>query len=114
MCHDPAFATPELVAERTAEARKHPEHLANWLELMRAGIGAEELVHAGTVLHRSPVPALLIHGRDDRAVHYELSLRTLAIIPDLRMVLLNCCGHWAQLEHADEFNRLVDEFITHH
>jgi 2-hydroxy-6-oxonona-2,4-dienedioate hydrolase len=28
------------------------------------------------------------------------------------MVLLNRCGHWAQLEHAAEFNRLVDNFIA--
>jgi 2-hydroxy-6-oxonona-2,4-dienedioate hydrolase len=28
-------------------------------------------------------------------------------------VLLNRCGHWAQVEHAEEFNRLVIEFVTH-
>jgi len=23
------------------------------------------------------------------------------------------CGHWAQWEHADEFNRLVIDFLKH-
>jgi len=27
-------------------------------------------------------------------------------------VILNRCGHWAQLEHAEEFNRLVTEFVS--
>jgi len=29
------------------------------------------------------------------------------------MVLLAGCGHWAQLEHADEFNRTVTDFLLH-
>ncbi|MEU6012238.1 hypothetical protein [Streptomyces sp. NPDC047453] len=31
-----------------------------------------------------------------------------------RAHLINRCGHWAQLEHADEFNRLVTDFVTNH
>jgi 2-hydroxy-6-oxonona-2,4-dienedioate hydrolase len=57
------------------------------------------------------VPALLFHGRDDRVVHFEHSLKLVALIPDARLVLLNRCGHWAQLEHAEEFNRLVRDFV---
>jgi 2-hydroxy-6-oxonona-2,4-dienedioate hydrolase len=57
-------------------------------------------------------PALLFHGRDDRVVHYENSLALVALIPDSRLVLLNRCGHWAQVEHAAEFNRLVADFIS--
>ncbi|SDC08914.1 2-hydroxy-6-oxonona-2,4-dienedioate hydrolase [Raineyella antarctica] len=33
-------------------------------------------------------------------------------IPDSRLVLFNRCGHWAQLEHADEFNELVEVFLS--
>ncbi|WP_430541504.1 alpha/beta fold hydrolase [Streptomyces malaysiensis] len=35
-----------------------------------------------------------------------------ANIPNSRAHLINRCGHWAQLEHADEFNRLVVDFVT--
>jgi 2-hydroxy-6-oxonona-2,4-dienedioate hydrolase len=112
MCYDQDLATDDLAAERAKAAREHPEHLANWMEMARAGVGAEEITKAAEVLPRTPVPALLIHGRDDRTVHFELSLRALALIPDSRMVLLNRCGHWAQLEHAEEFNRLVDDFLA--
>jgi 2-hydroxy-6-oxonona-2,4-dienedioate hydrolase len=114
MCYDQGFATDELVAERAKAAQQYPEHLVNWLELMRAGVGAEGMAEAAAALPRSTVPALLIHGRDDRTVHFEFSLRALALIPDSRLVLLNRSGHWAQLEHANEFNQLVDAFIASH
>jgi 2-hydroxy-6-oxonona-2,4-dienedioate hydrolase len=45
-------------------------------------------------------------------VHFEASLRMVAMIPNSRMVLINRCGHWAQLEHPAEFNRLVDDFVA--
>ncbi|MFJ5881353.1 alpha/beta fold hydrolase [Kitasatospora cineracea] len=113
MVYDRArFASPELCELRSEAALKRPEHLANiaaaaphapipiWLDLDKvSGITA---------------PALLIHGRDDRVVSFESSLFLAANIPNSRAHLINRCGHWAQLEHADEFNRLVTDFVTHH
>lgn len=63
-------------------------------------------------LMASRVPTLAIHGRDDRASSCEQSLRLLAMVPNSRLVLINRCGHWVQLEHAAEFNRLVDDFVS--
>ena len=34
-----------------------------------------------------------------------------AHIPNSRLMLLNRCGHWAMIEHAAEFNRLVTDFF---
>ena len=58
------------------------------------------------------VPTLAIHGRNDRTVHFENSMRLVSLVPNSRLVLLNRCGHWAQLEHAEEFNRLVSGFVA--
>ncbi|WP_236792263.1 alpha/beta fold hydrolase [Amycolatopsis sp. GM8] len=112
MCFDPSFATDELAAQRSQAALEHPEHLKNWLDLARAQVGGEAFLQAAAKLPECDVPMLLIHGHDDRTVHYEVSMRALAMIPDSRLVLLNRCGHWAQLEHADEFNRLVRDFLV--
>jgi 2-hydroxy-6-oxonona-2,4-dienedioate hydrolase len=38
-------------------------------------------------------------------------MRLVAMIANSRLVLLNRCGHWAQIEHADVFNRLVADFV---
>jgi pimeloyl-ACP methyl ester carboxylesterase len=32
--------------------------------------------------------------------------------PNARMHIFNRCGHWAQVEHADAFNRLVIDFLN--
>jgi 2-hydroxy-6-oxonona-2,4-dienedioate hydrolase len=113
MCHDPSLASDELTQQRSALAHKFPEHNKNWLDLMRAGPPMK--IPEGTLarLLTLKVPTLLIHGRDDRTVHFEASLRLVGMIPNSRMVLINRCGHWAQLEHAAEFNRLVDDFVAH-
>ncbi len=60
-----------------------------------------------------PVPTMLIHGRDDRVTHFEASLQLTATIPNSRLLLLNRCGHSAQLEYANEFNALVDSFLNY-
>ena len=112
MCYDSAFATQELAEQRSKAAHEFPEHNKNWLELFRAGQVAGAGMDVIPALATSKIPALVIHGRDDRTVHFESSMRLVSLIPNSRMVLLNHCGHWAQLEHAAEFCRMVDDFIS--
>jgi len=107
MTFDPAFASDELVAQRSEAARARPDHLENFI----AGMGRGRVWVDPAALAEVRIPALLFHGRDDRVVHFEHSLKLVALIPDSRLVLLNRCGHWAQLEHAEEFNRLVRDFV---
>jgi pimeloyl-ACP methyl ester carboxylesterase len=59
-----------------------------------------------------PQPTLIVHGRDDRIVPLECSLRLLQLIPKARLHVFGQCGHWTQIEHAAEFNRLTADFLT--
>ena len=112
MCYDSSFATDELAEQRSKAAHEFPEHNTNWLEIWRSGNPFPGFNDITEALTKTAVPALIIHGRDDRTVHFEQSLRLVSMIPNSRMVLFNHCAHWAQLEHAAEFCRLVDDFIT--
>nr|BAG06221.1 2-hydroxy-6-(2-hydroxyphenyl)-6-oxo-2,4 hexadienoic acid hydrolase [Nocardioides sp. DF412] len=106
------FATPELCEQRSQAALKRPEHLAN---IAKAAPRAPIPIWADPArLGEITAPALLVHGRDDRVVTFETALFLAANIPDSRAHLINRCGHWAQLEHADEFNRLVTDFVLNH
>lgn len=113
MVYDSSFVTDELIAQRAAAARANPDHLRYFLKGLASmhidAVGRDELVHA---LEQCRIPALIIHGRDDRVVPVEHSLRTAALMPNATLMVFNHCGHWAQLEHADKFNGLVDGFIT--
>lgn len=110
MTFDSGFATDELIQARADMVAANPEHNKNFLDAVgkRAVV---ELDHAK--VRTIKVPTLLFHGRDDRVVHFEHSLRLTSLIDNSRLVLINQCGHWLQIEHADEFNRLVDEFVSH-
>lgn len=112
MVYDKArFASPELIAQRSEGALRRPEHLRN---VAAAGIKAPIPIWIDPRKVRDiTAPALLIHGRDDRVVSFESTLFLAAHIANARAVLINRCGHWAQLEHADEFNRLVTDFVRH-
>ncbi|MEU6606386.1 alpha/beta hydrolase [Streptomyces shenzhenensis] len=111
MCFDQQVATDELAQARSAAALAHPEHLDSWNSQFdgppRIPPYFELAGRVGAII----APSLIIHGRDDRVVHYENSLHLATRIPDSRMVLFNRCGHWAQIEHAAEFNRLVSGFV---
>lgn len=108
MTFDSSFATDELVSERAEMTASRPQHNANFLESVgkRAVV---ELDHSR--IPSITAPTLLFHGRDDRVVHFENSLRLTSLIPNSRLVLINRCGHWLQIEHAAEFNRLVLLFL---
>ncbi len=50
---------------------------------------------------------LIVHGRDDRVIPLETSLRLHALIGRSQLHVFGQCGHWTQIEHAARFNRLV-------
>lgn len=111
MCFDPAFATDELVQSRLAAALAHPEHLDGWNSARKGEGAVSPYFQLGDRVATITAPTMVMQGRDDRTVHFENSLFLTARIADSRLVMLNRCGHWAQLEHAAEFNRIVTSFV---
>jgi len=110
MCFDQKFATDELAKQRSETALARPEQLANFLQ--RGTSMPPDFLAQPARVAEIKAPTLGIYGRNDRTVHYEHGLRLVSLIQNSRLVLLNRCGHWAQLEHAAEFNRLVSDFVA--
>lgn len=111
MAFDSEVTSGDLAALRLDAALAHPEHLDSWNNAPGGSPLSVEYFTYGPRLAEITAPTLAIHGRDDRVVSYEQSLRLVSAVDDSRLLLLNRCGHWAQIEHADEFNRVVREFI---
>jgi 2-hydroxy-6-oxonona-2,4-dienedioate hydrolase len=111
MCFDQKWATEELAEARSRAALVTPAHLDSWNRQFDGPPRPNPFFALGDRVREVSAPTLVIHGRDDRVVHYENGLQLTTRIADSRMVLLNRCGHWAQIEHADEFNRLVSNFV---
>lgn len=106
MVYDSSFVTEELLQTRvkTALANMRPAHFAPGEPMKR------NLLHE---LDRCKAPTLIIWGRDDRVAALDGSLRMLWGLPEAQLHVFSQCGHWAQYEHADAFNRLVIDFLSH-
>ncbi|WP_068425440.1 alpha/beta fold hydrolase [Janibacter terrae] len=111
MAFDASSTSGDLAALRLEAALAHPEHLDSWNNAPGGNPLSTEYFTYGPRLAEITAPTLAIHGRDDRVVSYEQSLRLVAAVGNSRLLLLNRCGHWAQIEHAVEFNRVVRDFI---
>ncbi|MDX3895543.1 alpha/beta hydrolase [Pusillimonas sp.] len=58
-----------------------------------------------------PHEALVMHGREDRVVPLETSLKLSSLIPRAQLHVFGQCGHWTQIEHARRFIELVSGFL---
>jgi 2-hydroxymuconate-semialdehyde hydrolase len=56
-------------------------------------------------------PTLLVHGREDKVVPLAVSITMLGLFPNADLHVFSACGHWTQIERADEFSALVAEYL---
>ncbi|UJW28170.1 alpha/beta fold hydrolase [Saccharothrix sp. AJ9571] len=112
MVFDQSLITDELVDERFALANT-PESLAA-MRAMGASFMRPDSFEQGMLwreVHRLRQRVLLIWGREDRVNPLDGALVALKNIPRAQLHVFGRCGHWAQLEKFDEFNRLAIEFL---
>jgi 4,5:9,10-diseco-3-hydroxy-5,9,17-trioxoandrosta-1(10),2-diene-4-oate hydrolase len=112
MVYDQKLVTPELVEERFAIAST-PESLAATRAMGKSFAGSDfELGMMWRDAHRLRQRVLLIWGREDRVNPLDGALVALKTIPRVQLHVFGQCGHWAQLEKFDEFNRLTIDFLS--
>jgi pimeloyl-ACP methyl ester carboxylesterase len=109
---DPAIITDDLVRTRyeasvapgAFEAYRDmffsPEHAGGELSI------TEEEVRA------VPTRTLLVHGREDKVVPVEVAWNMVRLLPNADLAVFAQCGHWTQIERAEDFNDLVTSFLA--
>lgn len=110
--YDTSRLTPELKELRYKNMIARADHLQNFATTARINPMHQAIPQVAGNLGNIKVPVLIVWGSGDRFVPLEAGLRLLAI-PDSRLHVFNQCGHWAQWEHANAFNRLVIDFLKH-
>jgi 2-hydroxymuconate-semialdehyde hydrolase len=55
---------------------------------------------------------LIIHGRDDKVIPLDNSLRLHQLLDRSQLHTFGHCGHWVQIEQAARFNRLIGDFLA--
>jgi 4,5:9,10-diseco-3-hydroxy-5,9,17-trioxoandrosta-1(10),2-diene-4-oate hydrolase len=109
---DQKLITDELIEERYADAAT-PEALAAMASL-GASFFDPATAEDGMLwreAHRLRQRVLLVWGREDRVNPLDGALVALKLIRRAQLHVFGGCGHWAQLEKFDEFNRLVIGFL---
>ena len=108
----------ELVTDELAEVRYRASVQPGFQESFAAMFPAprqrwvDALVTPDEEIAALPQRTLVVHGREDRIIPLDNALHLLRTVPDVQLHVFGRCGHWTQIEHADEFNRLVLDFVT--
>jgi pimeloyl-ACP methyl ester carboxylesterase len=114
MVFDQSLIDDDLIAERYAAATDPAimEGQKRVFEAMRSREFREQF-ELWRDVHKVKQPALLIWGRDDRTVPLDGAFVALKRMRNAQLHVFSRCAHWCQVEHAEAFNRLVADFITH-
>ncbi|WP_028206186.1 alpha/beta fold hydrolase [Paraburkholderia nodosa] len=108
--YDASALTDDLLQQRVDNMQASKLHLDNWVKSMAAN--PKQFSDYQTQLHEIKAPALIVWGREDRFLPYDMGLRLMAGLPNAEFHMFNRCGHWVQWEHVDKFNRMVLDFLS--
>ncbi|MQA83873.1 MAG: alpha/beta fold hydrolase [Streptosporangiales bacterium] len=112
LVYDGSLITDELIEERFRLA-SDPEAMRA-MASMGASFTRPESYEEGLLwreAYRLRGRVLLVWGREDRVNPLDGALVALKLIPRAQLHVFGRCGHWAQLEKFDEFNRLAMDFL---
>lgn len=107
---DPSSLTEELYEIRLENMLSRKDHLENFVKSLE--IHPKQFNDFGPRLHEIKAPTLVIWGKDDRFVPMDIGLKLLWGIPYSELHIFSRCGHWVQWEHAERFNKLVQDFLV--
>jgi pimeloyl-ACP methyl ester carboxylesterase len=109
---DPTMITDDLVAIRYAASiadGAYEAYRAMFFDPRHAG---SELGISEDEARVIATPALLVHGREDKVVPMQVSVTMLGLLPNADLHVFSACGHWTQIERAEEFSTLVSDYLA--
>jgi pimeloyl-ACP methyl ester carboxylesterase len=108
---DPAMITDELVKTRYEASIADGANEAYRTMFFDPRHAGTELGITESEVRAIASPTLLIHGREDRVVPLQVSVTMLGLLPNADLHVFSACGHWTQIERADEFSSVVSDYL---
>jgi 2-hydroxy-6-oxonona-2,4-dienedioate hydrolase len=105
--HDKSLDTDRKVDDQLAMRLRSAFTISKMQEAGEKGLGALTEQEVRSV----KAPTLILWGKYDELANPAGADRLEQTIPGSRKVIVDDCGHMPQLEKADEFNRLVRDFL---
>ncbi len=110
-----ALVTDDLVEERFADATAPGAREA--MASMGMSFWNPETAEDGMLwreAHKLRKHVLLTWGREDRVNPLDGAFTALKLMPKAQLHVFPNCGHWAQIEAADEFAEIATNFLARH
>ena len=107
---------PDLITEELVKIRYEASVADGAFEAYRSMFfdprhKGSELAITAEEVREIATPTLLIHGREDKVVPLAVSITMLDLLPNADLHVFSRCGHWTQIERADEFSALVSDYL---
>jgi pimeloyl-ACP methyl ester carboxylesterase len=106
--YDPKMATKELVDEVYASVNDRIK-LIKTLTIAKSAIRH----NMAKDLPKMHVQTCLIWGRNDRVTPPSVAEEFSELLPNATLHWIDKCGHAAMMENPEEFNRLLEDWLTH-
>ena len=106
-----AYYRPEDVPEWVIESYKKPLKAENWDRALWEYTKAQTGSDMKRRLEEIELPILIIHGREDEVVPVKDSIRAAAKLPDVRLVIIEECGHAAYEEKPEQTIEAIKDFL---
>jgi pimeloyl-ACP methyl ester carboxylesterase len=109
---DPTLITDELVEiryEASVADGAYEAYRAMFFDSRHKG---SELGITEDEVRAITTPTLLVHGREDKVVPVQVSVTMLGLLPNADLHVFSACGHWTQIERAEEFSALVADYLA--
>lgn len=104
--YDPEVATKEIVDEVFATVNDRIK-LIKTLTIAKSAIRH----NMAKDLPKMATPTCIIWGKNDKVTPPEVAEEFNALLPDSDLYWIDKCGHAAMMEHPDEFNHLMYEWL---
>lgn len=111
----------QITDEFVYEIHRHhqsPDFFRTFLSVIRNHVnlfGIKNFVLELAVAHSIflKAPTLIVWGEEDRLLPLKNAYRAKELIPHAELHIFKQCGHIPQLEHPEQFNRILMDFIDH-
>lgn len=105
--YDPEVATKEIVDE-VFETVNDRNKLIKTLAIAKSAIRH----NMSKDLPKMQTPSCIIWGKNDTVTPPEVAKEFNTLLPDSELFWIDKCGHAAMMEHPEEFNEILDTWLT--
>ena len=107
-------AIERQILEELRRVRNQSEARRAVIKAIRSGIhfwGMKREFVSPLDLNSLTMPVLVVWGAQDRILPVQHAYQVARECPRVRVEVFPQCGHWPQMEKAEEFNQLLPEFL---